>query len=134
MLEQIRQVLNRYFDEDTNVRRPSLRNRMALLRQFEHKVRERIDTVVRIPELCTELGVSDRVLEYLVKEDIGMTPKQYVNVLRLNAVRRELLLTNIEHGSILKVARRHGVRHLGRFASQYRQQFDELPSWTLRVR
>lgn len=132
LLDQIGHVLNRYFGEDANVRRPSLHNRMSIIRQFEHKVRERIHTVIRIPELCTELGVSNRVLEYLVKDDIGMTPKQYVNVMRLNAVRRELLEINKKDRTILNIANRYGIKHLGRFAADYRRQFGELPSRTSR--
>jgi len=131
LLDLIRQVLSRYFG-DVNVRRPSLCNRMTIMRQFEDKVKERIDTVVRIPELCTELGVSKRTLEYLVKEEIGMTPKQFSNVLRLNEVRRELLKRSTENQTINQIARHFGISHLGRFADAYMGQFDELPSDTLR--
>ena len=134
LLDQIGQILIRYFGKDASVRRPSLHKRMSIIRQFEHKVRERIDTAIRIPDLCAELGVSNRVLEYLVKEDIGMTPKQYANVLRLNAVRQELLETSKENGAILDIALRHGIKHLGRFAADYRRQFGELPSRTLGMR
>ena len=42
------------------------------------------------------LGVSQRTLEALFKTEIGMTPKQFATVLRLNAVRRELLGTPAE--------------------------------------
>jgi AraC family ethanolamine operon transcriptional activator len=102
------------------------------MRQFEDKVKERIDTVVRIPELCTELNVSKRTLEYLVKEEIGMTPKQFSNVLRLNAVRRELLKRSTENQTINQIARHFGITHPGRFADAYMGQFGELPSDTLR--
>lgn len=132
LLGHIRQVLNCYTGEDFNIRRPSLYNRMAIIRQFEHTVRERIDTVIRIPELCTELGVSDRVLEYLFKEEIGMTPKQYSNLLRLNVIRQQLLQGNAESQTIKQIARRYGISHLGRFAADYLRQFGELPSDTLR--
>jgi len=132
LLEQIRHVANHYFSDVVNMRRPSFSNRMAIMRQFEHKVRERIDTVVRIPELCTELGVSDRTLEYLFKEEIGMTPKQYSNVLRLNAARREMLRNRSVDKTVSQIAQRCGVRHLGRFANAYLRQFGELPSETLK--
>jgi len=132
LLDQIRYVLNDYFGQGDYARRQNLRSRMTLVRRFEHKVRERIGTVVRIPELCTELGVSQRTLEYLFKEEIGMTPKQFSNVLRLNEVRRELLRRNTENQTISHVAEDCGISHLGRFAAAYLRQFGELPSETLR--
>ena len=132
LLEQIKQVLDVYSSEDSISRRPSLHNRMAVIRQFERKVRERIDTVLRIPELCTELGVTNRVLEYLFKEEIGMTPKQYSNLLRLHAARQELVQRNAENLTIKQIAQCYGISHLGRFSAAYLRQFGELPSETLR--
>lgn len=132
LLEQIRHVANQYSGDVVNLRRPSFSSRMAIMRQFENKVRERIDTVVRIPELCTELGVSDRTLEYLFREEIGMTPKQYSNVLRLNAARREMLRKRSVDQTVSQIAQRCGIRHLGRFANAYLRQFGELPSETLK--
>lgn len=131
LLDLIRQVLNRYFG-NVNVRRPNLHNRMTIVRKFNDKVNERIDTVVRIPELCTELSVSQRTLEYLIKGEVGMTPKQFSNVLRLNAVRRELLKRSTDNQTIIQIANIFGISHLGRFAAAYQRQFGELPSDTLR--
>ncbi len=131
LLDLIRQVLNRYIG-NVNVRRPNLHNRMTIVRQFNDKVNERIDTIIRIPELCTELSVSQRTLEYRIKEEIGMTPKQLLNVLRLNAVRRELLKGSTDNQTIIQIANNFGIDQLGRFAAAYQRQFGELPSYTLR--
>ncbi len=131
VLDQIREVLHHYRD-DLKVRRPSLQNRMAMVRQFEHQVRERIHEVLRIPELCSELGVSQRVLEYVFKEEIGMTPKQFCEVLRLNAFRHELLRRNTENQTITQIAGCCGISHLGRLSAAYLRQFGELPSATIR--
>lgn len=132
LLDQIRYVFNDYYDDCDKVRSPNLHNRMAMVRLFEHKVRERIDKKVRIPELCNELAVSERVLEYRLKEATGMTPKQYLNVLRLNSVRKELLKRNTDNRTINQIARHFGISHLGRFAAAYHRQFGERPSDTLR--
>ena len=105
---------------------------MALVRKFEQKVRERIDETLRIPELCRELGVSQRVLEYVFKEEIGVTPKQFSDVLRLNAFRRELLHRSTENQTITQIAGRYGMSHLGRLSAAYLRQFGEHPSDTLR--
>ena len=132
VLEQIRDTLNDHLAGRRNSRGPSPHNRMLMVRQFEHTFRERIETVVQIPELFTELGVSQRTLENLFKAEIGMTPKQFSNVLRLNAIRRKLLRTSIDNETIAIIANRYGITHLGRFSAAYLRQFGELPSETLR--
>lgn len=132
LLDQIRRLLVDYSSECISVRRPSLRNRLSLVRRFEHKVRERIDTVIRIPELCTELGASQRTVENLVRDEIGMTPKQFCKVLRLNAIRRELLRNRTAHETIASIAGRNGINHMGRFAADYQRQFGEHPSETIK--
>jgi AraC-like DNA-binding protein len=53
-------------------------------------------------------------------------------VLRLNAMRRELLGATEETLRVADLAQRHGIAHLGRFAGEYRRMFGELPSQTLR--
>jgi AraC family ethanolamine operon transcriptional activator len=105
---------------------------MAIVRQFERHVCERIAEPLRIPELCSEMGVSPRVLEYVFKEDIGKTPKQYLELLRLSAFRRELLRNSSVNRAIKEIAGRYGISHLGRLSAAYQRQFGELPSESLK--
>ena len=130
-MDQIRYVLEHY-QGDPNVRRPSLQRRMAIVRQFERHVCERIAEPLRIPELCSEMGVSPRVLEYVFKEELGMTPKRYLELLRLSAFRRELSRSRFGNKAISEIAEHYGIRHLGRFSAAYQRQFGELPSETLK--
>ena len=102
-----------------------------LVRRFEQLVRDRINTPVRIPELCAELGISQRTLEHVFKLEMGLTPKQFDNLLRLNATRQRLLRPSVEQATIAQVAEQCGVGHLGRFAAAYLRQFGELPSDTV---
>ncbi|MGK5728033.1 helix-turn-helix domain-containing protein [Streptomyces sp. URMC 124] len=51
----------------------------------------------------------------------------YVRNLRLDRIRQDILTTTDNVGTI---AYRWGVSHLGRFAGDYRDHFDELPSDT----
>jgi AraC-like DNA-binding protein len=131
LLDQIRYVLEQY-QGDTDVRRPSLQRRMAIVRQFERHVCERIAEPLRIPELCSEMGVSPRVLEYVFKEELGKTPKQYLELLRLSAFRRELSRSRFGNKAISEIAEHYGIRHLGRLSAAYQRQFGELPSETLK--
>jgi len=131
VLEQIRRTLNEHLGRRDQGRRASLSSRMAMMRQFEQQLGDRINTVVRIPLLCAELSISQRTLENLFKEEIGMTPKRFSSVLQLNSVRQELLRMPAEHSRIVEIAEHHGITHLGRFAAAYQRQFGERPSETL---
>jgi AraC family ethanolamine operon transcriptional activator len=131
LLEQIRRTLNEHLGRRARGRRPSLRERMTLVRRFEQLVKNRIDTPVRIPELCAELGISQRTLEHVFKLEMGLTPKQFDHLLRLNAARQRLLRPSAEQETIAQVAEQYGINHLGRFSSAYLRQFGELPSDTV---
>ena len=85
-----------------------------------------------IPELCKVAKLSERNLQYGFKEYLGVTPIRYLRLLRLNGVRRDLLLNRGKKDKIVDVALDWGFIELGRFASEYRQLFQELPSATLK--
>jgi AraC-type DNA-binding domain-containing proteins len=61
-----------------------------------------------------------------------MSPARYVKAVRLNAVRRELRSVRDPFISIYDVAARWGFWHFGHFSADYKRQFAELPSDTLR--
>jgi AraC family ethanolamine operon transcriptional activator len=131
LLEQIRRTLNEHLGRRARGRLPSLRERMTLVRRFEQQVKDHMDTPVRIPELCAHLGISQRTLEHAFKLEMGLTPKQFDNLLRLNAARQRLLRSSAEQETIAQVAEQFGISHLGRFAAAYLRQFGELPSDTV---
>ena len=83
--------------------------------------------------MCQAAGVSWRTQDYAFRECFGVTPKAYLTALRLDGVRRELVPTD-PPVKIADVANRWGFWHLGQFAADYRRQFGELPSETLRRR
>ena len=90
-----------------------------------------IDRPIRIVDLCRAVAVSRRRLEYAFREVYDISPREYVESLRLNEIRRVLLGPATRELSITDVAFEHGINHLGRFAASYRTLFDELPSQTL---
>jgi AraC-like DNA-binding protein len=83
-------------------------------------------------EICTLLGVSARGLRICCEEQLGMGPTEYLRRRRMQLVHRMLRTGGSDAASISAVARRYGFRSLGRFASNYRAHFGELPSATLR--
>ena len=80
-------------------------------------------------ELAQECGVTSRTLQYAFRQHLGCTPSDYLRRVRLDLVRQAL-----RDGSSLTVgdaAARFGFFNPGRFASDYRQVFDENPRQTL---
>jgi AraC family ethanolamine operon transcriptional activator len=89
---------------------------------------------VTITELCDAANISERTLEYAFQERYGMTPKKFSLVYRLNRVRRQLRKTQPGAALVCEIARQYGFWHMSQFATDYRRQFGELPSATLKYK
>ncbi|MBJ9624231.1 helix-turn-helix domain-containing protein [Burkholderia multivorans] len=87
---------------------------------------------VGVPELCEQLHVSRRTLQYCFQDVLGMAPASYLRALRLNGARRDLC--GRAAGSVQDVAEAWGFWHLSQFATDYRRLFGKRPSDTLRER
>jgi len=104
---------------------------LTILHRFEQLVHTTSTPCLRIGDMAHELGVSPRTLEHYLKDYLGLSPKQYLNCLRLNAIHRDLMQAKRDGTTVEAIARAHGVTHLGRFSASYRQQFGCNPSKTL---
>lgn len=93
-------------------------------------VRDRPEDPVTVQEICTAVGVSERTLQHAFREQFGVTPKRYLQAVRLDGVRRSLRSADL-NAKVADVANAWGFWHLGQFAADYRRQFGELPSATL---
>lgn len=87
-------------------------------------------TVIR---LCRELQVSRATLQRCFEQVYGIPPLVYLRMYRLNAVRRALMAARDTKATVTSLAMKWGFFHLARFAKDYREQFGELPSVTLRT-
>jgi AraC family ethanolamine operon transcriptional activator len=112
---------------------PALRRRVQLVRKAEELARSSESSVIRVSDLCEQLGVSERTLRYVFAELTGMSPAAYLRMQRLNDVRQALAQGHPEQFRVKTVAYEHGFWHLGQFASDYRKLFGERPSETLRA-
>jgi len=96
----------------------------------ERYIRERGAENISVDEICTELLVSRRHLEYAFRHSFGTSPSRYSRLLRLHHVRHRLRRSGVAT-SVTAEALNHGFTHLGRFSLQYRALFGESPSSTL---
>ena len=85
---------------------------------------------ISIVALCKETGVSRRSMECVFRSVIGIGPANYIRVLQLNHIRRDLLSGADTDVPIGMIAARHGMWHWSRFSRYYRLLFGELPSDT----
>jgi AraC family ethanolamine operon transcriptional activator len=90
-----------------------------------------VDVLPTMVEICTVVGVSERTLQYAFRNYAGMSPLLYLRLCRLNRARATLRAADPLATTVTRVAMQFGFLHLGRFALDYRQLFNESPSVTL---
>ncbi|MEZ5304741.1 MAG: helix-turn-helix domain-containing protein [Verrucomicrobiales bacterium] len=103
------------------------RNRARLARRGEEWLRAHLHEPAAVPDLCLALRVSRRELEYAFRQTFDQSPREFLQVLRLNAIHRALRRTPPDRGLVTRIALEFGVTHLGRFAGKYRALFGESP-------
>jgi len=81
-----------------------------------------------IPELAKKTFCSVRTLEYSFNAVLAMSPSLYMKKQKLNKV-REVLLTG-KKSSIKEIFNAMKIKNHGRFSSDYKHMFGELPSHT----
>ena len=118
-------------DRDTVGRghRASARTTLVFGRARDY-IHDGIADGISIVALCKAIGVSRRSLESVFRSVIGMGPGNYVRIVQLNLVRRDLMSGSGGDASIGVISARRGVWHWSRFSNQYRLLFGELPSQT----
>lgn len=87
--------------------------------------------ILRISELCDASQISIRNIQYLFKQEIGMTPKRFLNGRRLYGVHRDLWQSDPYVTNVSDIANKWDFWHMGQFAADYKKIFGELPSDTL---
>lgn len=127
-----RRAIDASAGSDNSVHRLAVEKRLRALKNLEEFLEARLTSGFRIPDLAAHLGISQRSLEVLCNDVYGISPRRYLTLKRLNAVRKQLLRAKHSDFTIAEVARLFGFTHLGRFASTYRSHFGELPSQTFR--
>lgn len=100
----------------------------ALVTEVQRRLEAAETCPLSIAELCGQLGVSRRTIQYAFQHALNLNPVAYLRAVRLNHVRRELRLGE----SVTAAAIKWGFLHLGGFAQDYKRMFGELPSETAR--
>lgn len=100
------------------------------VRAVEEFIFANADRPLSLGNLAVIGGVSGRSLQYTFRRHRGCSPMEFLRRIRLERVRNELLHP-IHDTTVTSAAMRWGFFHLGRFAAEYRERFQESPSATL---
>ena len=95
---------------------------------------ENIDKFIDISTIKSELKISESQLHHEFKKEYGITPKKYLLLLRLNAIRKVLLLSDPNSVTIAEVAYKYNIFQMNHFSAQYKKVFGETPSQTLHTK
>lgn len=90
------------------------------------------DGPVRLGDIASAMGLSERALRAKFTATIGIPPMRYLRLRRLTMARRTLQQAASEGVTVTEVALLYRFSELGRFAAAYRDRFGEHPSVTLR--
>lgn len=115
---------------DNGVAHAGVRNSFARRQRVVSKARDYLlahhDQSVTVPDLCQQLYVSRRTLQYCFEDVLDMTPVQFLRILRLNGARRDLR-RNPER-PVRDVAADWSYWYCSQFSSDYRKLFGHSPS------
>jgi len=111
----------------------SLATKHRVLRRARDYISECLDMGIcpGIVDVCRNVGVSQRTLQYCFVELMQMTPVAFLRILRLNKARSELGRPSAANLSVTDVATQNAFWHLGNFARDFRLHFGETPSEVL---
>jgi AraC family ethanolamine operon transcriptional activator len=112
----------------------SFMRRQRIVGQARDYVLAHRDQAIAVPELCEHLHVSRRTLQYCFEDVLGISPIQYLRIIRLNGARRHLREDLSNSRTVRDVAADWGFWHFSQFSSDYRKLFGQSPSELLRQR
>ena len=116
---------------ETPLRNPGPDFRSRTLKLALEYIEEQADLAPSITDDCRASGASYRTLNRAFLDRFGVSPKQYLQAIRLDGVRKQLQRKG-PTTKIIDIANDWGFWHMGQLAADYRRQFGELPSETAR--
>ena len=86
-----------------------------------------IQNLYTMQELIQELKISPRTLQHHFQKRLGLTPKQYFNYLKLNAIKEELNNSHPNETSITEIILKYGYFNSSYFSAVYKNFFGQTP-------
>lgn len=96
-------------------------------------IRANLDQPLRLSDLEARSFYSRRALQYAFREQLGMTPRQWIREQRLARAREQLESSPARALSIRAVALACGYRTVGQFSTDFKRRFAITPSQVQRL-
>ena len=109
-----------------------IKSENQILKKAREIIEHSLDLDLKLSDLAAYLGISQRTLEYTFKQNLGMTPKNYLQIQRLHTIREELKAANAKTTKVSDIALKYAFFHMGHFAAEYKKLFGESPTQTLK--
>ncbi len=93
-------------------------------------INDNLSDITSIYQVCNKVNIPERTLRRLINKKYDLSPKSYINYLRLNEVRK-ILKSNSDNSAIFQIVSEFNFWHMGQFSKDYKNLFGELPSETL---
>ena len=107
-------------------------HRARVMRRLEDTLRAKSGETLYMAELCAAVGATYWTLRDCCLEYLGMSPKRYLWMRRMNLARLALWRADPAKTTVTEIATSYGFWELGRFSVAYRLLFGEPPSAALR--
>jgi AraC-like DNA-binding protein len=107
-------------------------DRARVMRALEEALMANPEQPLYMAELSAQVGASYWTLRNWCLEYLGMSPKRYLLLRRMNLARRAMQRANSERTTVTEIASDYGFWEFGRFSVVYRSLFGESPSTALR--
>jgi AraC-like DNA-binding protein len=108
---------------------------MSLPAKYRRAYRYLIDHLdcvsLSVREIAEDIDVTERALQSVFKEYLGMTPAEVVRRARVERIRQDLLQGDLASMTVLETASRWGIRNRSTLVSLYRRYYRETPAETL---
>ncbi|MEP3427224.1 MAG: AraC family transcriptional regulator [Roseibium sp.] len=105
----------------------------AILKRSLAYINECFAENISLLDICIHAGTTPRNLQLVFRRELGCSPIQCLQNVRLGFARHLLLSGGLER-SVSDIADQSGHRHLGRFSVAYKKRFGETPRATTRSR
>ncbi|MDH3634627.1 MAG: GlxA family transcriptional regulator [Gammaproteobacteria bacterium] len=89
-----------------------------------HVMERHIDEPIAMTQIAREVGISIRMLEYLFRQTLNMSPAAYYRRLRLQTARRLVVDTRLR---LQEIAIRTGFNSLSSFSRLFRNYYQQSP-------
>ncbi|WP_155582248.1 AraC family transcriptional regulator [Pseudomonas spelaei] len=117
-----------------NVRREHLACSNSTFERLVDYIARNLQQDISVQSLAEQAQLSVRSLYSLFEKHMSTTPQRFIREQKLSRVHACLADPSCNVRNVTELALDYGFVHLGRFAEQYRRQFSELPSDTLKQR